>query len=528
MNVPVKTGKQGGQDSIDSKKSTPVEDVAAIVTDLDNLVKEIPAVASNAIANLYADVAKNLKENTNKNNQIKAFADVMQEAGKYIKTMDEKATSVITAFLQSDNLDKATELFSDFSEWICDYSEKDFFEFLRFADFLENFDVLSPFAQQEIDRLRKKQNIKNFTFQEFLRDKDPKTGKTIQSLFAICVEKAISSQKISEKRLFELQLLSQEMPILKSILPTRYVMPNNPIANSLAGRKPKEGNELVQIVNAGAFDLPVLNSDKKSEVTAYTMVTFEPGSNVTMTGKPFTQYDRCILNSVISLWEAGNTTITPEMICRAMANKTESEKITPQQQGAVTKSLEKMRYIHVFADLTEEMRKRKVKINDEPIGQFQIDNFLLLMDKIKVSAGGTTKIAYHIIKEPILLTYSKMTGQLLTVKSALLDIKKIKDGKISTETIPTTENRQPIKEYLLQRIEVMKYDRKNKHSNQSNRILFDSLYRDTGTVTPNRVELKRIREYAFQVLDYWKASHYIIDYESVADGRKIKGVDIIF
>lgn len=522
-----KSGTTGKQDPEDRQKSTLVKDVAAIVSDVDELVKKIPAVASDAIANLYADVAKDLKKSAKKNNQIRAFADVMQEAGKYIKTMDEKASSVISAFLQSENLPKATALFSDFYEWISDSSEKDFFEFLRFAEFLENFEILYPFAQKEIYRLEKKKNTKSFTFEEFLSDKNPKTGKPVKSILAKCIEQAQASQKISEKRLFELQLLSQEIPILKSILPTHYVMPNNPIANSLAGRKPKEGNELVPIVNAGAFDLPVLNADKKNEVTAYTMVTFEPNSNITMTGKPFTQYDRCVLNSVISLWEAGNTAITPEMIYRAMANKTESEKVSPQQQGAVTKSLEKMRYIHVFADLTEEMRKRKIKIDGETISHFQIDNFLLLMDKIKVSTGGTTKIAYHIVKEPILLTYSKMTGQLLTVKSTLLDIKKIKDGKISSETVPTTANRQPIKEYLLQRIEIMKYDRRNRHSNQSNRILFDSLYRDTGTLTTNRVELKRIREYVFNVLDYWKASHYITNYKSVTKGRKIQGIDIM-
>lgn len=514
--------------SIEIEKSTQIEDVAAIVSDVDELVKKIPAVASAVIANLYADVAKDMQKSPKKNSKVKAFANVMQEAGKYIKTMDEKASSVIRSFVQSENLHKATELFSDFYDWLSDYSDKDFFEFLRFADFLENFEVLYPFAQQEIYSLEKMRHAKSITFEEFLSDRDPKTGQPIQSILERCIERVQSSQRISEKRLFELQLLSQKVPILKSILPTHYVMPNNPIANSLAGRKPKEGNELTPIVNAGAFDLPVLNSGQKNEVTAYTMVTFEPDSNVTMTGKPFTQYDRCILNSVISLWEAGNTAVTPEMIWRAMSNKSDSERISPQQQGAITKSLEKMRYIHVFADLTEEMRKRKVMIDGEPIEQFQIDNFLLLMDKIKVSAGGTTKVAYHIVKEPIMLTYSKMTGQLLTVKSKLLDIKKIKGGKISSETIPTTENRQPIKEYLLQRIEVMKYNRRNRHRKQSNRILFDSLYRNTGSTTTNRIELKRIREYAFQVLDYWKASRYITDYKLVTEGRKINGIDIIF
>ena len=121
-----------------------------------------------------------------------------------------------------------------------------------------------------------------------------------------------------------------------------------------------------------------------------------------------------------------------------------------------------------------------------------------------------------------------MTGQLLTVKAGLMDIKKISKGKISAVSIANTETRQPIKEYLLRRIEVMKYARRQKHGNQSNRILLDTLYRETGNDGASRTEQNRIREYAYQVLDYWTAAGYISGYTVVTEGKKIRGIDISF
>lgn len=463
-------------------------------------------------------------------NGLRKLARMAQEIGAALvklKEKTDKAAAAIAEFVNSPKWAQINALFTDFAECLNTDNPDNGISILFLSDFIQNLDELLPYIEAELDRLHKEKGVESISFNEFLQDTDPETGEPIKSLFEICIERANEARANKENAL-DLQMFSAELPQLESKIPLRYVMANNPIANSLAGRTDPTTGALVPVINAGAFDLPVLKSGKKGEVTAYTMVTLEPESGVTMTGRPFTGYDSCVHNSVITLWEAGNDTITPEMVARAMANKTESEKISPQQQGAITKSLDKMRGIHVLANLTEEMQKRKVAINGETITEFVLDSYLLLMEKVKVTAGGTTKTAYHIVKEPVLLTYSKMTGQLLTVKAGLMDIKKISSGKISGVSIANTETRQPIKEYLLRRIEVMKHDRRQKHSHQSSRILFDTIYRETGNDGASRTEQNRIREYTYQVLDYWTAAGYIEGYTVVTEGKKIKGVDIAF
>lgn len=468
---------------------------------------------------------------------LEKLAKMAQDVGRALeafKERTEQAIEAITVFVNSPKYERLQAAFTDFAQWFDpEHPDTDTkLDLFWLQEFFNNFDELMPYIEEELERLHRERGVTEIPLGEFLQDTDPETGEPIKSLFQICVDRANEARAAKANAPgFDLQMFSADVPPLPQLdskIPLRYVMANNPIANSLAGRTDPETGALVPIINSGAFDLPVLKSGKKGEVTAYTMVTLEPESGVTMTGRPFTGYDSCVHNSVITLWEAGNDTITAEMVARAMANKTESEKISPQQQGAITKSLDKMRGIHVLANLSEEMQKRKVTINGEPVTEFVLDSYLLLMEKVKVTAGGTTKTAYHIVKEPVLLTYSKMTGQLLTVKAGLMDIKKISGGKISGVSIANTETRQPIKEYLLRRIEVMKYARRQKHGNQSNRILFDTLYRETGNDSSSRTEQNRIRDYAYQVLDYWTAAGYITGYTVVTEGKKIRGIDILF
>ena len=73
----------------------------------------------------------------------------------------------------------------------------------------------------------------------------------------------------------------------------------------------------------------------------------------------------------------------------------------------------------------------------------------------------------------------------------------------------------------------MKHDRKNKHPHQSNAILFDTLFTETGQQTDNREINRRNREFCFDVLDYWKATGYIKDYTRQQKGRSITGIEII-
>lgn len=317
--------------------------------------------------------------------------------------------------------------------------------------------------------------------------------------------------------------IAAKLPLVQGIRPTAHTMPNNALMNTLQ-QKPA--------INAGAFDMVVANAKgRRKEITAYTMIEFDPGeTSIKITDAHLSEYERQVSDAVISLWieavkEKLPPIFTPDMIFRAMPGG--SDTASPQQKGAITKTIEKFRRLHITVDATEEMRKRGVIGSN---ATFKLDNFYLSAThaEYKVKNGGQTVNAYKIDTEPILLTYCTMTKQLLTVPAKYLAVEKVKKGRISGELVTMTADRQAMTGYMLRRIAVMKHDRKNKVQTQSNVILFDTLFTETGTKTDNRKQTMINRNFCFDVLDYWKVSGFIKGYSKQGKGRSITGIVIEF
>lgn len=113
-------------------------------------------------------------------------------------------------------------------------------------------------------------------------------------------------------------------------------------------------------------------------------------------------------------------------------------------------------------------------------------------------------------------------------------------------------DRQAITGYMMRRIAVMKhdleaardrlksYERKRKQNpeqelpqkplaafrQQSNTILFDSLFAQVGISTTDRKQLMLYRNFCYEVLEYWKATGFVKGYAEQSKGRKITGIAI--
>ena len=292
------------------------------------------------------------------------------------------------------------------------------------------------------------------------------------------------------------------LPQLSSIIPQKHVMPNNKLANSLTK----------DIIDAGAIDL-VVSGRGKTEITTRCILTYE-GDNVKLSGRqPCTEYDRNVADAVTSLFLYGDPShiITPATVYRAMIHSTGTETPSPQTLGAVTRSLDKGRFVRVQIDCTQELLRRNASLNGEQITGGKVDTYLLPLEKIEVMAGGKKITAYKIIKTPVLYDYARLTKQVLTVPAKLLDVPNASN----------TEQRISIKGYLLRRITVMKGK-----TAQSNRILFEKIWDAAGKPAPSPKEAQRIREYTFTVLDYWKKERYIKGYKAVKEGITYTAVEI--
>lgn len=304
---------------------------------------------------------------------------------------------------------------------------------------------------------------------------------------------------------------SRLIPLLQSRPPRSHTMPINRLANELQH----------DIINSGQIDLIVANRGKKSEITSYVLATYDQPDGITMTGRPYTEYDRQVQDAVSSLWEYGDEShiVTPDMVFRAMTHRTHSECPSPKQIKTVTESLEKMRRIHITVDATEELRKRGL----ENV-QCRFDDYLLSLRAVEVRTGERTVKAYLINTEPVLLTYAKLTRQLATVPGELLDVKEVDAaGNITAVSIANNDSRIAVRGYLLRRIAVMRHDRRGK-TKQSNIIRFDSVFQETGiSKDSNAANVKR---YIIQVLDFYKASGYISGYQTRKKGTGIDAVCI--
>lgn len=315
--------------------------------------------------------------------------------------------------------------------------------------------------------------------------------------------------------------IAAKLPLVQGIRPTAHTMPNNALMNTLQ-QKPA--------INAGAFDMVVANAKgRRKEITAYTMIEFDPGeTSIKITDAKLTEYERQVSDAIISLWITAKEenlppVFTPDMIFRAMPGG--SDKASPQQKGAITKAIEKFRRLHIYVDATEEFTKRGIIPNGS---KYVFDEYYLNVRRHtgQIKNGGAIVQGYEILSQPVILTYSKLTKQLLTVSAKYLAIEKVKQGRASGELVTMTADRQAMTGYMLRRIAVMKHDRKNKVQTQSNVILFDTLFAETGTTTTDRKQTMLNRNFCFDVLDYWKVSGFIKGYSKQKKGRSVTGIAI--
>lgn len=324
----------------------------------------------------------------------------------------------------------------------------------------------------------------------------------------VAVENPTNAQEIIER--------------LKTVPPDKFVMPNNKLANRITSGFSK-------------LELNVACRGAKKPISVICDLMYE-GNNVHLSGRqPFTEYDRNVYNAVSSLYVYGDPShvVTPATVYRAMTGLTDTEKLTAGQLAAVTRSLDKMRFIRARIDCTAELQARRITPNSKQINGGEIDTYLLAAEAIIVQAGGQTVKGYHIIKTPILYEYAAAVGQVLTIDKSTLDVKGIdSSGRITTRSLPNTEARILLKGYLIRRIEGMKGKNGLKnpvialYDYEKDGETHQGLYSIAGKADAARKEMQRIRDDVEKMLAYWKATGYIVDYETQTKGKKITGYKI--
>lgn len=295
----------------------------------------------------------------------------------------------------------------------------------------------------------------------------------------------------------ELRRLAAIAPSIQYVRPRNYVMPIDPITNKLA--QLKEFNEVTVA--------------RKKNLTVQTAVTLDCPEHMKIYGDfTLTNYDKSIINGVVSILESGNRNFSIPMLYHAMTGK-ENPTVDEITFEELKLKLDTMRRLSIRIDLTEEVRAHLIDRKfDGDIESFSIEGYLLPLNKYSGVINGKRSEMYQIIDTPPLHSYAKLKKQIASVSIELLKA-----------PINNTATTIPLKTYLLGRIEAMK----NEHNSVSrDKILFSSIYRELGATEADKKKKKRIRDYTEIVLSHFASLHYIEKYQMIKEGRTITAVRI--
>lgn len=276
---------------------------------------------------------------------------------------------------------------------------------------------------------------------------------------------------------------------------------------------------------------------KKMPVT-YIALSYE--GTEAKTSKKMTAFDNAVYNAVSTrfyYWkqEKGDIPlyITPQEIWRTMNGKGDDARPGNKQVNRIKQSLDKMRVTLCFMDISEELDTHYITLDDERLISGNIETYLLKADKVSFKTEKGRKVTgYRFTDEPILYTYNKAKKHILWFDYKLLD---------TSNNTSDSENVIEFRNYLLIQIQNMKCKKRN-----SNRILYETLYRDTG-ITPAekrvdrnnystdnsyqtkiRQEFKKDREKVNGILKSWKEKGWISGYHDIKKSNAVIAVDILF
>ena len=219
-----------------------------------------------------------------------------------------------------------------------------------------------------------------------------------------------------------------------------------------------------------------------------------------------TEYDKSVHNMAVSIGLANkHGFFTARELATALihGDNPHNNRVTSQQIGAVTKSIEKQRHIDITIDYTEHIKLNNKGNIPEDTTSFKIKDYMLPVRELTATIGGKTLHGYQFI-DPVKLSplyqYARSVGQIGQHPVKMLNI-----------PINLDQQKLVIRDYLLEQIAHFK----NPKNKLSRNISVDTLIKVAGedSQTINRIKKKRLLDAVEKMLTYWKKEGYIEGFE---------------
>ena len=279
-----------------------------------------------------------------------------------------------------------------------------------------------------------------------------------------------------------------------TVRPDKFISPTDPVSRKLFADQLEVG--LRDFVNVAKRGTPEINLKVSINII---------DSNILINGKPgLGPYDREVHDAIVTLYLAGNSCFTAQMIYRTMTGN-EKTTLGEKQHENIMSSLRKLMSSVIEIDNSEEAKARK---NIKP---FKLTSNLIQAKFLTdIKHKGNPLDPIQISEVPILYTYANTKNQVSRI-----------DMKLLNSPIDKTEENIILQGYLQRRISAKALN---------NTIDYDTVYSHLGIAaeTPGALRKREhdIRKKCSKILDYWIAQDFIRGYEQIHKGRKIHGVKI--
>ena len=368
----------------------------------------------------------------------------------------------------------------------------------------------------EILRVRLHQIFKRFIC--FLQENDTEGFLTACEL----IEKGIENKKkiLTDVRTLLISVFEEENPQKKREKQEDTIKTNTHLAKEVISGTTKleqvifdqRKNPVFYDTNITAVDINVGNRGKNT-ITTIASIDF---NNMKKMGvsisheKWLTPFDREILSIVSSLYAAGNTYQSPQMIFQAMSGNKEKVKLPPEMRAKIIESLRKLRATTIEINASQEEKAGWSK-------KGKYEGSLLPSERVEVITLNGQKVVdcIHFLRNSPLYDYAEGKNQISRVNIEMLQ----------APVNNTTENIE-LKFYLLRLISSMK----NSKSKLKPVIRYDSLYEYLGIDENNTSDIlhkkKDIRDRVKKILNFWVEQGFIRSFEEEKEGKNIAKVKI--
>lgn len=218
-----------------------------------------------------------------------------------------------------------------------------------------------------------------------------------------------------------------------------------------------------------------------------------------------TEYDKSVHNMAVSIGLANkHGFFTARELATALihGDNPNNNRVSSQQIGAVTKSIEKQRHIDITIDWTEHIKLNHKGELPEDASNFTVKDYMLPVREYTATIGGKTLHGYQFI-DPIKLSplyqYARSVGQIGQHPVKMLNI-----------PINLDQSKLVIRDFLLEEIAHIK----NNPTSWNNTISVDKILEVAGEDS-QAITRKKKSSLLFAVkdmLDYWKKEGYIKGY----------------